>query len=332
VKRQGRNGVAPVRHLPSVARRCPCVVVWPASESTLFVSVRFNSYLSVLRILSRRFLSTGLALACFICLASLSASPSSANRFAAFGPKPYVRQKGAPITVADAFSVADTSVHYSLRVTNSKGAKGDEEDDSQASITLNGCTVLDSTQFGNAVSVIQVAVPLAVSNTIAIRVLGPDGGKITVEIIGGMVGTFSVLGPNVYQGGDEGADLATDTFSVPDTSSHYILRATNSGLPTRSDKRKSEEGRERDDGEGMDVARASIRINGVEVVDRRRFGDTVATFEALVLVQVSNQISVVVKGGDGGKITQEIEGGLMGLFTVFGAKEYQRGTGAPDNK
>ena len=138
----------------------------------------------------------------------------SANTFQAFGPKTYIRQKGAPVVVTDNFSVSNTSIHYSLRVWNSRVAdadkgdkkegdkhEGDEKEQmSLASIALNGVPVVEPSQFGHDdPSVLQIAVPLLSSNTLTVKVLGPAGGAISVQIIGGMAVSYTHLTlPTIY--------------------------------------------------------------------------------------------------------------------------------------
>ncbi|MBZ5629159.1 MAG: hypothetical protein LAO06_09880 [Acidobacteriia bacterium] len=234
--------------------------------------------------------------------------------------------------MTDTFAVSDTSIHYSLRVTNGGTAGGGEDEVSLASITLNGVQVIDPTQFGHSVSVVQVAVPLLASNQIAVRVLGPLGGTITVEIIGGMVGSFAAFGPNVYQGAADGSGPTIDTFSVTDPSSHYLLRVTNSrllGAAMKDKERKGGQGGRKGEEGRAGVSAASIRINGRQVVSPMQFGRVVSTLEIPVMLESSNQISVAVKGGGGGKITVEIAGGVVGLFTVFGEKTYRRNASMP---
>src|SRR5260370_31545229 len=92
-----------------------------------------------------------------VALLSFAASILCEGRSTAFGPKTYLRHAGAPVAVTDTFSIADTSAHYSLRVTNSRIFVGKERERvSQASMTLNGVPVIEPSQFSlDDVSVIQ---------------------------------------------------------------------------------------------------------------------------------------------------------------------------------
>src|SRR6266481_2070821 len=272
----------------------------------------------------RLFYRLPIAVLAFLVVGSI---PVRAGTFTAFGPKTYVRQTGTPVTVTDTFSAVDPSVHYSLRVTNSRAASGKDEEVSRAFVTINGVQVIDPSQFGHTLSVVQVAVPLLASNQIAVRVLGAPGGAITVEIIGGMVGSFTALGPKVYQRGDDDSVAIINMFSVADPSLQYVLRVTNSKLPVDPET----DGKEGTDDERSGVSRTLITINGIRVVSPVSFGHIVSTLEVPILLQTSNQIGVEVRGKQGGKITVEISGGLVGPFSVFGAKTYRKDTKDSDD-
>jgi len=313
---------------------------------------------------NRRYVFPWLNLLSVICLVVVSVLPACGNTFSAFGPKTYARQAGAPVVVSDSFSVMDPAIRYSLRLTNSRtsshNSRNEEDEEvSLVAVTLNGVKIVDPSQFGHRVSVIQVAVPLLASNKISVEVLGPVGGTITIEIIGGMLGTYTALGPKIYErsGGDDDVPI-TDGFSVAESSAHYVLRVTNSKLPTSKDgqdqkdrskgnlrdsnndrersknknrnsdtDRNSDREREGDSDKETGVSSAAISINGLQVVSPRQFGNIVSTIEVPVSLQASNQIAVQVESGPGAKVTVEIVG-AVGLFSVFGTKTYQRDAGA----
>src|SRR5437016_13799683 len=53
----------------------------------------------------------------------------SAGTFTTFGPKTYVRGAGEPITVTDGFTVLNPNFPYTLRATNSRIRKREDQDE-----------------------------------------------------------------------------------------------------------------------------------------------------------------------------------------------------------
>ncbi len=160
--------------------------------------------------------STGRMVLAILCLITGGALPAYARAFPVFGPNTYVRKRGEPVPVTDTFTVLNPNTKYILRVTDSRPAIHDDDEDrdrdrsgdkdradhdnegerrghrdkqydggvSAAVITLNGVRVVDTDDFKNVVSVLNVPIILLASNQISVEVLGRTSGKITVQIFG----------------------------------------------------------------------------------------------------------------------------------------------------
>jgi hypothetical protein len=125
--------------------------------------------------------NTGLrSLALGVTLALLSTSAGTTT-VTVFGPKTYKRGHGKPVWVTDTFSVADTSLPYTLRLRN--GVDGHDKV-KNATVKLNGTVVLDDDDFDRCHTVLDKPVVLQSSNQIAVKVEGKPDAAFSLEIFG----------------------------------------------------------------------------------------------------------------------------------------------------
>lgn len=96
--------------------------------------------------------------------------------FVAYGPRPFPRATGEPVTVNDAFSLSQTSGPFTLRA--------DVQGVSSASVVLNGVAVLQESDFNQQVSLLTREVQVQATNQLAVTVRGKPGGKLTLQITG----------------------------------------------------------------------------------------------------------------------------------------------------
>ena len=103
-----------------------------------------------------------------------------------FGPETYLRTTGPPNVYTDSFSIrADydaTTTMGKLIVYNGEKEKSDPTRARDATIVLNGCEVLDSTDIGEAVDVIVLPVKLKTDNEISVTIRGIPGSYLTIQI------------------------------------------------------------------------------------------------------------------------------------------------------
>src|SRR5436305_466272 len=113
-----------------------------------------------------------------ILLAFVGAGTASAvgGTFTAFGPKTYVRDTGAPVTVSDSFSVLNPSTTYTLRVTNNGISSG--------VISINGVQIVGPDDFNQNVSSIERPISLLASNQISVELRSAPGASVSVQIVG----------------------------------------------------------------------------------------------------------------------------------------------------
>ncbi len=126
---------------------------------------------------------------CVLLFASLSYGPSvRAGEFIVFD-KTYTRGTRDPITVTNTFDVLNPNTVWSLRVIN--GNLEDDTEDrlsrgrvSSSILTLNGTEVLQSNDFSQSVSILDVPVAVLAANTISVELRGKPGGQLNVQIVG----------------------------------------------------------------------------------------------------------------------------------------------------
>ena len=100
----------------------------------------------------------------------------SAASFTAFGPQPYVRATGNPVTVRNTFTVMNPSTTYTLRIRVVRVAS--------AVVSVNGVVIATPSDFNANVTLVEVPVALRASNELEVEVRGEPGGTLTVEVIG----------------------------------------------------------------------------------------------------------------------------------------------------
>lgn len=121
-------------------------------------------------------------------IVAVGAVEATAGTFTAFGPKTYVRDKGKPATVTDSFSVTNTSITYTLQVTNDGISSG--------VVLVNGAEILGPSDFDQNVSTIQKQITLQMSNEISVELRSEPGSSITVQVIGVRPGFVVVANRN----------------------------------------------------------------------------------------------------------------------------------------
>ena len=103
-----------------------------------------------------------------------------------FGPEVYLRTTGPPNVYTDSFSIrADydaTITMGKLIVYNGEKERADPTRARDATIMLNGCEVLDSTDIDEAVDVIVLPVKLERDNEISVTIRGKPGSYLTIQV------------------------------------------------------------------------------------------------------------------------------------------------------
>ncbi len=103
-----------------------------------------------------------------------------------FGPEMYLRTTGLPDVYIDSFSIRGdydaTITMGKLIVYNGEKERSDPTRARDATIMLNGCEVLDSTDISEAVDVIILPVKLEQDNDIIVVVRGKPGSYLTVQV------------------------------------------------------------------------------------------------------------------------------------------------------
>jgi hypothetical protein len=107
--------------------------------------------------------------------------PAWANT--AFGPKTYTRPSGPPQIITDNFSVADTSLSYTLVLTNNNLSDSATDSATDSFIYLNDTPIVGTHNFNQSVTTLEIPVTLQASNTLEVEVRGAAGGSITIEIV-----------------------------------------------------------------------------------------------------------------------------------------------------
>ena len=107
-----------------------------------------------------------------------------AGEFTAFGPKSFMRETGAPVSVTDNFLALNPNTDFILRVYNGGLQDTAAELVSSSIISLNGKQVLGPKEFSQSVKFIEKPVSLQLNNKLEIQVRGKPGGLITVKVLG----------------------------------------------------------------------------------------------------------------------------------------------------
>lgn len=96
----------------------------------------------------------------------------------------YTRSAGAPVTVADTFTLRNPATQYTLKAFNGGLQDDTTELVSGCVVLINGVQVIGPGNFNKNVSELDVPVTLLASNTISVQVKGKPGGVLAIEIIG----------------------------------------------------------------------------------------------------------------------------------------------------
>jgi hypothetical protein len=109
---------------------------------------------------------------------ALALSPLAAHA-AGFGPREYVRDAGAPITITDSFAGCGPQRAFRLRIENGTGNRPRV---SAATVTVNGVEVVSEPAFSQQVATIERTLRLGKENALAVRLAGKPGGFLRLHI------------------------------------------------------------------------------------------------------------------------------------------------------
>ena len=101
-----------------------------------------------------------------------------------FGPVSYTRGTGDPVTVTNTFSILNPNTQYTLKAINGGLQNDTTEYVSETIVTLNGVTIISSSNFNQNVAEVDVPVTLQSTNTLSVVVRGKPGGVLTLEVVG----------------------------------------------------------------------------------------------------------------------------------------------------
>lgn len=100
-----------------------------------------------------------------------------------FGPRKFVRGKGAPFTEVERFSLpADVTGPFTLRVQN--GEAGGANRVSSATVRLNGVEVFGQANFNQNVPALSRAVTLGANNTLEVKLSSQPGSFLVIDVQG----------------------------------------------------------------------------------------------------------------------------------------------------
>jgi DNA-binding beta-propeller fold protein YncE len=144
-----------------------------------------------------------------------ASAQSSAN---VFGPETFARSGAAKDLFSESFSVPDTSVPYSLIVTN--GQQDGSQQVRKVWITLNGTQIISPTVFTGSTRQLMVELHPAQQNTLSIKLKGGDSGaNVTVSV--GPIPSTLLTDPNAA--GFDAAEVGLGTpFGVAVDQQNHI--------------------------------------------------------------------------------------------------------------
>jgi hypothetical protein len=114
----------------------------------------------------------------------LLGSPCFAGTFTAYGPQPYVRGTGAPVTVTNTFTVLNPNTQYTLRVHNGGLVDSSTDRVSSTTVTLNGVVIVTPNDLNQNVAEVDRAVTLQTTNQLDVQVHGAPGGTLSIDVVG----------------------------------------------------------------------------------------------------------------------------------------------------
>src|SRR5215469_10572666 len=109
----------------------------------------------------------------------------------------------------------------------------------------------------------------------------------------GHAGTWVAFGPKTYTRGTGAPVTVTDTFTLLNPATTYTLKVFNGGLQ---------------DNQTELVSNSIVILNGVQVIGPNNFNQNVAEVNVPIYPQVSNTLSVQVRGQPGGVLAIEVVG------------------------
>lgn len=229
--------------------------------------------------------------------ASFLVAGSAPDTLVVLGPKQFVTTKAnSSVNFVESFSVPPLSTGsdwklnpnaYSIRLTRVPGS-GDPASThlTVATVLVNGNQVATAADFVSAVSIER---PVSVNsvdfnnNSVSLTLKGDQGAGLIVTIVGTPNSAFNVFGPKVYTKTATTPTHFVESFALPaEASVPYNISATPSVAGTK----------------------ATITVNGAQVIKDTDFGTTVAPVSRAVnLVSGNNSMVVDVRGTTGTTIT-----------------------------
>ena len=155
-----------------------------------------------------------------------------------------------------------------------------------ATVTLNGTQVATAADFTTPTSIERVVtVNTSNANTLGVTLKGVAGAGLVVTIFSGPTSVFDVFGPKVYQKTATTPTHFVESFPLPaEASVPYTISAYPSANNTK----------------------ATITLNGVQVIKDTDFSGTTPVSRAANLVSGNNSMLVDVRGTTGTTVTVEI--------------------------
>jgi hypothetical protein len=112
----------------------------------------------------------------------LCASPALAESVTIFGPKTFIKDKGAPVTYKEQFTTPAGANNFQLVITNGAGEAGEVKN---VTITLNGLEIVSSSELRSTGNVQKMlSFTLLPVNEISVTLKGPGGNAVAVQLVG----------------------------------------------------------------------------------------------------------------------------------------------------
>lgn len=142
--------------------------------------------------ISRR---TGIT-ASFLFAMMIFASSAFSETVTIFGPKVYVKSKGAPAQYKDQFAVPAGIGDVQLIVTNGTDDKGDVKN---VSVSVNGVEIVSSSDLrATGTTQKQISFRLLRENQLNVTLKGQGGNAVTVQLLGELIPSAPSSGAPAY--------------------------------------------------------------------------------------------------------------------------------------
>jgi hypothetical protein len=107
---------------------------------------------------------------------------ASAGEVTMFGPKQYVRTKGAPNVYTDTFSAISGEAKLTVKNGSWDGMKKITDAISSASVVVNGHQIFGPNDFNQQVHFLEASINVAEDNSITVELASKPGSYLTIEI------------------------------------------------------------------------------------------------------------------------------------------------------